>query len=234
MLATKVASPRAPLCTAEELEEMRIAIGLADAQARAADEVERATGLPESNGTQQPNIAAQADRPVRRRARVRRRRSRPLRWPLAHIRRQREMLAAASMTKRPAIDFVETADTSVPVPLQDGDRHHAELPDTELPDIEWPGLSGLMMRLETGRAEDVAGLVRHTGRTAVPAQTAAALVACGETGLEEIVTELIEQVAVRPDGEVIEVMRSLLGFRRQRLIERVLMAARTIPSVGTM
>jgi hypothetical protein len=222
-LAVRVAFPQAPFCTAEELEERRIAVLREDEQARAEAEVEAAKRLLEKKDTEHLRKAAEGERRdrIRQRNRIRHRRRRLPQRPPAHA-RQREALAAASVTGRPAADFVLAAATSAPVPRPEGDRRHAELPA-----VEWTGLPDLVMRLETGRPEDVAGLVRHTGRAAAPDQTAAALVACEATGLEEIVTGLVEQAAIRPDGDAIRVMQNLTVLGRRHLAERILMSVRT-------
>ncbi|MGW0930050.1 hypothetical protein [Streptomyces sp. NPDC002644] len=217
-LAARIASPEPPFCTLEELEEMRLAVLREDRQTQAEEELEQARRLV---GSTREEAAGNRRRLQRRRVRIRRHRPVPGRPHRSTRATRRDAHAAAALAIRPAADPALPETGVVPVPLLEGDRHHVGPPA-----VEWPGLSDLLKRLATGRAEDVAGLVRHTGLTAAPDQTAAALAACESTGLEEIVTGLVQQAVFRPDKDLIIILQNLHTLGRHRLVGRILEWAR--------
>jgi hypothetical protein len=214
-LAARTASPLPPFCTAEDLEEMRLAVLREDRQLQDAADIEAAKRLVESAaGGEARSTQLQHRHRVKLRKRIRAggRRPRVLR---------REALAAAVLAMGPAVGRPPAGTEMAPVPQPEGDRRHAEHVA-----VEWPGLSDLMARLETGRAEDVAGLMRHTGLAADPDQAAAALAACEASGLEDVVTGLVEQTLLRPDGDLLQILKNLHHLGRHHLVGQLLESAK--------
>ncbi|MCG3040461.1 hypothetical protein L7D48_07745 [Streptomyces sp. S1A] len=122
--------------------------------------------------------------------------------------------ASPSSGVEPAKEHVENAmqhlrtteaPSVLPVPQPRGDRQH-----TETEAVAWPGFHGLAAHIEAGRTHDAAIILRYAGHTAAPQETAAAMVSCESSGLEEAVGDLLKYAVRRSDRDVMSIASSLL------------------------
>ncbi|UXY27797.1 hypothetical protein [Streptomyces sp. HUAS TT20] len=92
----------------------------------------------------------------------------------------------------PALLCVNCQSPVLPVPPQEEDRQHSQ--------GRWPPVVNLLALKQTRRAEDVAGILRHVGLVAGPAEVANAVVACRASGLCPEADLILEYAQGSRDG----------------------------------
>ncbi|MEV6340782.1 hypothetical protein AB0M12_39455 [Nocardia vinacea] len=99
----------------------------------------------------------------------------------------------------------------VPVPHQEGDRHHSGNVD-----LVWLPATDLAVYISVGNFERANGLIRHVGTEADPAETANAVVACRDLGLLEVTDTIISYAGSRSERDVLKILH-LLKQRGRRV-----------------
>ncbi|MCX4093960.1 hypothetical protein [Nocardia sp. alder85J] len=110
-----------------------------------------------------------------------------------------------------------------PVRSSEGDRRNEEAWD-----LVWPPAADLRDYISSGNFERANGLIRHISIEAAPAEAAAAVVACRDLGLLDVVDTIIGYVGRRPERDVLRIVWSLNKQDRRAdadaVVERALIA----------
>lgn len=75
----------------------------------------------------------------------------------------------------------------------------------------WNDFTDLAKRLSADQFADAAGILRHIGQDAGPAEAAAAIAVCSQEGLADAAEAIATYAARRADEEILFMLRALLG-----------------------
>ncbi|MFM9454512.1 hypothetical protein [Streptomyces europaeiscabiei] len=103
----------------------------------------------------------------------------------------------------------------LPVPPAQGDRQHGQ--------GQWPTALALLDMKQTRKAEDVAGILRHVGMAAGPAEVAHAVAACRARGLRSEADVILRYAQTGRDGrQLAEIAYEFMRIEDSSMARRVL------------
>ncbi|WP_405491424.1 hypothetical protein [Nocardia sp. NBC_00511] len=104
----------------------------------------------------------------------------------------------------PADDSRASAETVVPVPNAEGDRHK-----TEPVDIVWTAVDDVARYVAVGDFTQLNSVLRYAGIEAPAAETARAVAACRDRRMHDAAATIVDHAGSRAEREVLEILREL-------------------------
>ncbi len=115
----------------------------------------------------------------------------------------------------PALLCASCQASVLPVPPTQGDRQHGQ--------GQWPTVLALLDMKQTRKAEDVAGILRHVGMAAGPAEVVHAVAECRARGLSSEADVILQYAQTRRDGrQLAEIAYEFMRIEDNSMARRVL------------